>query len=197
MVVKLDKKHYTYSVAVITGAIVVSLLIGFFALRRAYTGNVKTAKEVKDKREILSVLEDKLDRLKELKSQEKELLEEKDKVLVALPEEKDVPRLFVEFDKMITDTGAYVESAKEDSATNTSATGTEAKSMPGVVNHNYTLQVTTSTYESIKNIIDNIEEARRLLNLKDITIDQKDDGFTLTLGVNAFSRENSKTGGTK
>lgn len=196
MAVKLDKKNYTYPVSVIAGALLICFLTGFFIVKVQYKTGVKLSKEIKTKGENLKKLESKLAKLQELKSREEELTSKKDRVLAALPEDKDVSRLFVEVEKMISDTGAFVESAKEGSGSQaaTSTTNSTNINIPGVANHSYDIMFNTSTYESIKNSLDNMEKALRLVSLDSFNVDADEggSGFKVTFGMKTYSREEAR-----
>lgn len=193
MVAKLNKENYMYPAAMVVGAVLVSIFIGFFIIKAQYNAGVKLSADIKEKEENLQKLETKLTKLQELKSKEAELIQKKDRVLAALPQDQDVSRLFVEVEKMISDTGAFVESAKEGSGVQTasSATATTNVNMPGIKNYSYNIDFTTSTYESIKNSLDNMEKALRLVNLDSfkISTDASGNGFKVTFGMKTYSRE--------
>ncbi|PIZ00372.1 hypothetical protein COY62_03150 [bacterium (Candidatus Howlettbacteria) CG_4_10_14_0_8_um_filter_40_9] len=182
-----------YPAAMVAGAVLVSIFIGFFIIKTQYNTGVKLSSDIKSKEENLQKLETKLTKLQELKSKEVELIQKKDRVLAALPQDQDVSRLFVEVEKMISDTGAFVESAKEGSGVQTASSATSATNvnMPGIKNYSYDINFTTSTYESIKNSLDNMEKALRLVNLDSFKIgaDASGNGFKVTFGMKTYSRE--------
>src|SRR3989304_5627798 len=103
MAVKLGNKHYTYIITVIAGTLLLSGLVGYFVVRPLLRSNSSYAKEVKENKDLLDALETKLETLKSLKSKERELLAEKERVLAALPEDKDVSRLFIQVEKIVSD----------------------------------------------------------------------------------------------
>ena len=67
----------------------------------------------------------------------------------------------------------------------------------GVKNYIYDIKFNTSTYESFKNTLSNVENALRLVNLNSLNIETKDNTFSLGLGLNAYSRDSSDEGGVK
>lgn len=195
MAVKLENKHYKYAATVISGALLGSLVIIFLIFRPLLNANKSTALEVKDKKELLNALENKLNRLKELKVKEESLLVQRDRVLVALPEDKDVSRLFVQIENMITDAGASVESTNEGTAAVTAVAAAPEVKISGINNYTYGVKFKTSTYESIKNIITNLETALRIASLDSISIDSSSNSFSVNMNIKTYSR--ASEGGNK
>jgi len=192
MVVDLEKKHYAYPSMVIGISIIIVLAIIFLAIRPIYRGNIKVVKETKVKRDELNALEDRLSSLKDLKDREADLTEEKNRVLVALPEGKDVPKLFVQLEKIISDTGASVESVEEGdlSTSTTSVASAKGENIKDVTNYKYKVAFTTPTYESFKNVLLNSEKALRLIDISAIDISYKDNSFAIKLSLDTYSRNN-------
>lgn len=188
MAVNLEKKHYKYLIAVLAGAIIISIIIAVFIIKPLYNLNSKSAKDIQEKKEVLSILEDKLGTLKGLKSKEEELNAEKKKVLHALPEDKDIPRLFVQLENMISSTGAIVESADESSEGGAVGSSAEIATMQDINNYKYSINFSTSTYESIKSVIVNTEEALRLVGVDNIKISSSDGGFSVGITINTYAR---------
>lgn len=190
MEVKVQNKYYFYPITVIAGAILICLTLALLFVKPLYKSVSSMNKDIKEKKVVLNALEDKLEKLKKLQSKEQELTEQKNKVLAALPEDKDVARLFVQLEDMVSDTGALVESATESNPLSASQNGTAVNSnISGVNNHNYILKFKTPTYESIKNSVQNAENALRLLNINSLSIDLREKEFVVEFGVKTYSRE--------
>jgi len=185
MAVKENNK-YLYAIAVVS-ANILFVLIMFFLLKGMMNKNKKISAEVNANKQKLEVLEDKLSKLKDLKGKEKELLEEKKRLLSALPEKKDIPRLFVQFEKMVETTGSKVSSAT--GGAGSAQALTTVQEIPGITTYDYEIKATTTTYESFKNVVLNSENALRLLNITGFTIATKDNkSFDVSFSLKAYGR---------
>lgn len=194
MALEVKKNKYFYAISLSFGMTIVAIFLLLVMVKPLYVGNKELSKEVKQKKEKLEALENKLGKLKELKKEEEKLVKQKEKVLAALPKDKDVSRLFVEFEKMVTTTGATVVSAKSNDNESSTTAGSQAtaQTIPGITLHNYEVKGTTSTYESIKNIIANSEGALRLVDINGFTFSKKDNSFDLSFNLKSFSRTEEK-----
>lgn len=191
MEIKIDKNKQMYAGLLVAGTLLLTILLSLLVVKPIYQANKKVSEEIKLKKSKLDGLENKLGKLKELKKEEALLLKEKERVLAALPEDKDVPRLFVQFEKMATSTGASVASAAGGQELSSAGSAAQVPSniSPNILKeHTYDLKVTTSTYESLKNIVGNAEDALRLVDIHNFSISKKESSFDVSFNLKTFSR---------
>lgn len=181
-----DKKvnEYTYITAVIGGALLVAVVLGFAALRPLYNSLKSTNLELKEKKEILTKLEANLENLKNLESKKEELVAKNQKVLSALPTNKDVPRLFVQLERIATSSGLQVTSVSESGE---SAPGTVTGLVTPVL---YRISGTATDYVSLKQALKNIETGLRIISAEKIDVQGSSAGTNLTVSllVKTYSR---------
>lgn len=179
-----DKKQstleYQYPLIAIGGALVVSLLLAIFIGRPVYSGMKKNSQELKEKKAVLAALETKLANLKVLKDQEAELKEKNEKVLAALPADKDVSRLFNQFESLAAASGVTIKKVAEASTTTT--TGSELIKPVG-----YQVTADARDYNSFKNLLLKMNDALRLLSVSDLSV-TKTEKMDVILNVSTYVR---------
>ncbi|MCL4386927.1 MAG: hypothetical protein M1355_00775 [Patescibacteria group bacterium] len=190
MAIELKSKNYLYAILVVSGSLLLIIILSFLIVKPLWESNSKIKQEVLANEQKLASLEDRLTKLKKYKEKEAELLKEKEKVLAVLPEDKDIPRLFVQFEKMVATTGASVVSADTTTDSAVASTGQvqQQQAVPGVTTYNYNLKVNSSTYEAIKNIVLNSESALRLMNISGFSISKKEGSFDVIFTLKSYAR---------
>lgn len=177
--------EYGYIVAVLAGSIIIALLLTLVAVRPLYLSLKKTNAEVKEKKIVLQKLEENLANLKSLDSRKAELEEKNQKVLSALPLGKDVPRLFVQMERIASAAGVQISGVSE--AQGTVATVAEAGQIMPLY---YQVTGTANNYRSLKTALKNIEDSLRLVSVDNINVQNAQTGDTLSISltVKTFSR---------
>lgn len=185
--VKKDSKlnEYGYIVAVTSGAVVIAIILGLVAVRPLYQSLRKTNLEVKEKRLVLQKLEANLANLKSLDSKKAELEEKNKKVLSALPAGKDIPRLFVQMERIAAAAGVQIGNVSETQG----IAATEASSGQ-IVPLYYQVTGNANNYRSLKTALKNIEEGLRLISVDNLNVQaaQSGDTLTISLTVKTYSR---------
>jgi len=194
MEIKFGKNNYLYSMAILGGSFFLSLILILFVIKPLYVGNQKLSEELIVKKNKSEALAQNLQTLKQYKSKEKEVKERYHKVLAALPEKKDVARIFSQFEKMVSSTGASVKSVNGSSASTAVAATPEVNTdqIQGLTVYTYTLDADTTTYESLKGVLTNTEIARRITEIDGFSITKNEDNFSLTFNLKTFARGDAK-----
>lgn len=190
---KMEKYQWAVGVVVIT--VIFVLIITFVLLIPSFKSLGKVNKEVKAKKADLNILEKKLTKLKELKVKENDLKEQEKVVNGAIPTKKEVGGLFIQLEKIMTDTGAsttgiteqaqVVSSSPTDGA-NPSAASTE---VVGISSVDYGGKVVFPSYDSFKNFLSLAEQARQFISLNIFIVNDTEDGtFAAELNYKAYYR---------
>lgn len=174
-------EEYKLPVVLVGGAVIISLLLVLLLGRPLWKGMQAKRTEVKSKREVLAVLEEKLENLKKLESRKEELKEKNSKVLAALPTDKDVARLFVQFESVAAQSGVSVKQVTESS---------EAEGEQGSVVKKLVYQVTSSSngYSELKSALSKFETALRLLSISEMDLTSSETQLSGNLKVTTFVR---------
>lgn len=188
MAIEISKNKYFYIASLIVGTVIISIILITGLIRPTINANADLTKEIKEKKENLNFLEEKLSILQNLKKEETRLLEEKEKVSVAFPEEKEVSRLFVQFEKMVSSTGANITSAINQASSQESPEAIKQGNTVNMNSHNYSVVGKTSTYESLKGIFSNSENALRLVGVDGINISRGETGYNFNINLKTYSR---------
>ncbi len=181
--------HNKYAYAVGLGA--ATFLIAIFAflviISPFYSKAKKLTAEAKTKKQELTYLTDKKSKLEELKNKEDELKQKAELVRNALPEDKDVGRLFIQLDELARSNKGLIKSVSEAGAANMAVT-TET-GVAGVQKNVYSVPIEFNKYEDYKTFITKAENALRLINVDSVSIKAKDTGeLSVTLDTTAYSR---------
>lgn len=189
---------YGYLALVIGGSVLVAVILGVVAVRPLYASLKKTNDELDEKKAVLEKLESNLANLKSLDSRKDEIKEKNAKVLSALPQDKDVPRLFIQMEKIAAGAGLAITSVSE----GTTATGTTAPaataettagttvSIPTINPHYYTVTGTAGSYTALRQALSKIEDGLRLISIEKVDVSGSQSGGSLTvnLSVKTYSR---------
>lgn len=191
-----DKKQtlydqYKYAVLVGLGSFVVLLILVFAIGKPLWAELQKSSATLKEKRAVLTKLEDKLANLKSLKDQEAELKVKNDKVLAALPTDKNVSRLFVQFENVASASGLTISGVSEAGAagsTNTSAPTVATNTTGAVREVTYNVTGNSNSYGDLKNALSNLEKALRILSVSKINVTSSGSNMTVNLSVSTYLR---------
>lgn len=179
-------QEYRYALTVGAGSIVIFLILVFAIGSPLYGEYKKNSAELKNKKAVLAKLEDKLENLRGLKDKESEIREKNKKVLAALPSDKDVSGLFVQFENIANLNGLAISSVQESTTTQAAQT-----SNPGSVRAvSYNVSATAADYASLKNALGKLELALRILNISKVEASGNlaDPSLNITLTVSTFVR---------
>lgn len=175
-------EEYKLPVILVGGSVIISLLLVLLLGRPLWNGMQQKKIEVKSKREVLAVLEEKLENLKKLESRKEELKEKNAKVLAALPTNKDVARLFVQFENAATQSGVTVKQVSESG-------DAETNQQSSVVNKLvYQVTSTTGGYSALKTALSKFETALRLLSISEMDLTSSETQLLGNLKVTTFVR---------
>ena len=189
---ELKTKDYSYILIASILTFIVALLIILFPIRFLWNSNQDLFKEVKEKRKELSYLEDKEGKLEKLEDRKEELEVQKDKVLNALPEEKDQARILTQVEYIAATAGFNAKENKDQSSESSAPLetpeGTVSKTPLGVTE--VPLEISSEgTYSALKTFLENIETAIRIINVGSMDISLKEEGtntLQITLKAKAF-----------
>lgn len=188
---KFTQGKYFYSTVVIALTVVVTIALFFLVISPFFSKAQSLTADAKVKQEELDKLEAKKAKLDELKSREEELKANAEKVRNALPEEKDVGRLFIEFDNMAKATGGTIKVVSEGGGSTGSAPGQTSSSdigSTGIQKITYTIPVTFKDYFGLKDFVNRTETALRLLKINGYQITVNDTGVTGNFTADSFVR---------
>jgi Tfp pilus assembly protein PilO len=186
-----DKKNQTftdYKMAILFGggATLVILILFFAVGMPLYKNMQKTSAELKAKKIEQAALETKLENLKKLQEKEADLKSQNEKVLSALPEDKGVSRLFVQFEKIAKDNGLDITSVSESSqGTVTAPAGTLAPVT-------YVVTGNVRDYKSLKAALSKIETALRVLSVSKVDVSGTGSNLSTTFNVTTYVRGTGK-----
>lgn len=177
-------KEYGYIFGVLVGSILISTILGLLAIRPLFISLKETNAEVKEKKIVLQKLEANLENLKNLESKKSELEEKNQKVLSALPEGKDVPRLFVQMERIASAAGVQITSVSESGET------TEAPISSQIIPLSYQISGSAGSYQALKKALADIEDGLRLITVEKMSIQggQTGESLSINLSVRTFMR---------
>jgi Tfp pilus assembly protein PilO len=175
-------EQYKYAVLVGAGSLVIALVLIFMVGSPLWKSYKESSRVLTEKKAVLAKLEQKLEKLKNLKSQEADLKTKNEKVVSALPTDKDVSRLFVQFENIASQNKYTIDSVSEGGA----ASGTNSTEFVKPVSYTVTGNVTD--YASFKGALLSLEKALRILNVSNISLNNLDDGLSGTLTVSTYVR---------
>jgi Tfp pilus assembly protein PilO len=182
---KLDE--YKYSVLVGVGSFLIAIVLIFAVGQPMLKGMQETGKKLKEKKEVLAKLQDKLETLKKLKEKESEIRDKNQRVSAALPTDKDISRLFVQFESIASQNGLRIDSVQEAGAA-TSSSAAASSSSGGVRAVSYTVTGTADSYASLKNALTKLEESLRILNVSKVEVTGQQGQLNVTLTVSTYVR---------
>lgn len=147
----------------------------------------KNTKEASETKIQLTLLKEKLENLKKLSEKEAEIKEKNAKVLAALPEDKDISRLFVQFENIATQSGLSVSQVSEGGAT-AATDGTAPDQTSLIIPVTYQVTATANDYASLKTALSSFEKALRLVSIDDFSATKGDPGINLNFNITTYKR---------
>ncbi len=185
-----EVKKYNYAIMLSTAGAIFSILIIFFAIKPLYQKNILLSSESKEKKIRYDNLITKKSNLAALKNKEAELRGMAEKVRSALPEAKEIGRLFIQLDSLVSESGGNIQSVSETNSEIVSAQTATASAFAGIDKYSYGMPLSFPSYFSFKNFLINSESALRILNIDSMDVSASDDGaINATLIVNTFVRK--------
>lgn len=190
---KSRNNKYTYAVVLSVVLVLGVVLLSLFVIKPLFADAQKVTKEVKDKKTELTKLQDKKAKLEALKDKEEELKKQAATISNALPESKDIGRLFIQINDIATGSGGTVKSVAESgSATagaTTTATPTTQTTFGNVQQSIYTIPIDFGSYFDWKNFVTKTETALRLVSIGDFTVNATDSGtMTSSVTITTYTR---------
>jgi Tfp pilus assembly protein PilO len=181
-------EEYKYAALMIGGGILVAILLVSLIgipIWKDMQKNTATAKARQDEYKMLS---DKLENLKKLSEKEKELKEKNAKVLAALPEDKDVSRLFVQFENIATQSGLTVKQVSEGGAAGTATQAPASTTTGDIIPVVYQVSATSKDYNSLKTALTNFEKALRIVSIDSFDVTNGESGMNINFNITTYKR---------
>ncbi len=180
-------KKYYYAIAVGAG-IFVGIIILSFVLSGLYKQSKKLTDEMNEKTNYLTQLQDRKKILDDLSSREDELKKDAAALSSALPDSKDIGRLFIQLNGLITDSGGSVKGIAG-GGTGDSGTGTSTTITSSLRKYSFTLPVNLQNYEAVKSLLTKTKKVIRLMDVSSISMSSPDGGkMDATVTINTYSR---------
>jgi len=198
------KKRKIFSPAVIIiGSVVIVVLAWFFVISPTLKDNEAKQKVIEVRRANLNILKDKLNKLKELSSQEDKIKEDTDKALAALPDNPDYARTLYQIERIGSQSGVFIKSISPsnlESGSTTAEGTTTTQVIPGVKELEYTLEIRGS-YENFKSFLTSFYKGIRVSKIKKIDFKSStgsSDSLDITITFSTFYKGggDSSSGGT-
>lgn len=194
-------KKYFWIVGVVLITIVVVILSAVFIITPSFKSINKISEELKVNQAEQKVVQQKLEKLKKLKVEEKELEEQSKIVSRAIPTKKEVGDAFIQLNGIAEAAGGErKETTIVDGASSGSGTsGTSVSpSIAGVNSLIYEGKISLANYGNFKVLLDNAEKSLRFIHLDRFSIDSKD-SFDVTMSYRGYYRDqnNNQTEGGK
>jgi len=183
------QKKYNY--ALIVGAVTFfgTLLLLGFVIYPLYGLASTVTKEYDQKNQELTDLKNKKVVLDKLKNEESTLRKQADTVASALPESKDVGRLFIQIDALAKNSNGTIKSVTGSNGTVTTATKSAGTGFTGIQKYTYTVPVSFKSYTDMKNFISQSKNALRLLNIDNVGITAGDTGsMDVNMTITTYAR---------
>jgi len=182
-------EQYYWMIGIVVGAIIIAILAIVFIVVPTIKSIKQVDGQLKEKKQILSVKEQKLAKLKELKVKEQELKEQSKIVYRAIPTKKEVGDVFIELSELEKGVGgSFTGTQKSDSASSTSASASSEGAASSVVDTmTYSNQVNLPNYDAFKVLLANSEKALRFVHLDHFSI-SGENNFSVNLTYKAYYR---------
>ncbi len=177
---KLGKNKYIIIVlgSTLFGVIILISLIG----RPLYSNLKETSEDLKERKIVLEKEQNNLSTLKNLESQKEDLIKKNEKVLAALPTNKDVSRLFVQYEAIAAKSGVKIDGVSE-ASTSEETVGNEL-----VYPVSYNVSLTAPNYSSFIESLKRMEDAIRILSISSLNISSSENSINASYVVNTFMR---------
>lgn len=163
-------EQYQAALIIGVGALLTVVVLGVFVGRPLWNGMIKSQANLKEKNQILAQEDARLANLKNLSDKEQELKDKNQKVLAALPEGKDVSRLFVEFENIAKADGLSITGTNEGDSGQPQAQTASSAPKALIIPVSYTITGDANGYGALKNVLAKFEQALRLVSVQKINI---------------------------
>lgn len=192
MVDKKQASKYQYAITVILASIFIAVAGGLFVGKPLYENLRRNGEEIEEKNLTLKKLEDNLTVLKNLDSRREELIEKNEKTLAAIPTDKDIARLFIQFERVANESSVYIKSVREKKtpSTNRSSKKDKDDNKGEIVEVYHEVAAESSSYGNIKKAFKNFEESLRILSITEVSIRKEGTNplLKITLLVKTYKR---------
>lgn len=178
--------EYKYPILMIGGSIIVAILLVSLIGLPLWNDLKKNTGDIKTTKSELDLLTEKLVNLKGLSSREAELKTKNEKVLAALPEDKDISRLFVQYENIAAQSGITVKKVSEGSESAAPTTGNESSEL--IIPVTYKIIGNATDYMAFKNSLTNFEKALRLVSIDSFDISNNTKDFNVTFNITTYKR---------
>lgn len=182
-----QENNFRFAIMVVVGSIFMSLVIGLVGGKYYYDQMTTNGAELKAKKLTRTELEEKLTNLKALKPQEEALKEKSKKVLAAIPDDKDLSRLFKQLEDISQASGVTVSKVTE---VNNLATGIAqnqtANADVSPIIHELTTKI--ADYNALKTSLAKYEDALRFLSLTQIEVDSRENSIEGKYTISTYKR---------
>jgi hypothetical protein len=189
MDIEFDKekiKKYYYALAV-GGATFVGAIILLIVINQMFAQSKKLTAEAVVKTQKLTQLQAKKAILDNLSSKETELKANALALSSALPEDKDIGRLFIQMNGVITDAGGSIKGIAGGSPSDTATSSTIGNTLK---KYSFTLPVNLANYDAVKSLLAKAKQALRLMDVTSISMSSPDGGtMDANITINTYSRK--------
>jgi len=186
MVAKNAEKYYWF-IGVLVASVAFTFILIFFAIVPSFKGIKKIEGEIKAKKAELSVLEEKLGKLKDLKTRESELKEKEAVVNKAIPTKKEIGELFIQLEGIINETGGSNDSIAEGQSGSGGSTAPGGL-VSGIESSSYGYSVAFPDYKNFKKFLERSENALRFISLENFSVSNSDNSFSVNLSYKTYYR---------
>lgn len=181
-------KSYYYSVFLIIGVFIITLLLVFLGIRPLLSNNKKLQGEVVAKRAELSKLEKKKMILENLKKKETEIKNDKEKVKTSLPSDKDLPKLLIQINGLVGGSGMPLKNLSLRESQVSSSETKDKEKASGISDFEATI-TSSGTYGNFKDFLAKAENALRLVNVNGFSIStSQGDALDLSIDLKTYFR---------
>lgn len=181
-------EEYKYAVLMIAGAILGVILLSTLIGMPVWKDMKKNSATAKARKDELTMLTEKLENLKNLSKKEKELKEQNAKVLAALPEDKDISRLFVQFENIAAQSGLSVKQVSEGGPAGASGTASTEPAKSAITPVTYQVSGTAKDYNSLKTALSKFEEALRIVSIDSFEVTSGTSGMNVNFTITTYKR---------
>jgi Tfp pilus assembly protein PilO len=187
------KSKYQYVIIMITASLFIAIAGALFVGKPLYANIKNSEQERAEKSLTLEKLENKLAVLKNLESRQEELVEKNKKTLSAIPTDKDIARLFMQFEKVANSSSVYINTVQEQEDDFSTNENTEVSvTLPNTifpVTHHVTAE--SSSYGNLKKALKNFEESLRILSIEQVSLSRESDAggkLKINLTIKTYKR---------
>lgn len=188
-----SQKESRYILIIVGGSIFISLFLGFLIGRPLYINIERTNQEIKERKLTLDKLRQNLASLQKLEEKKEELEKKNSLLIAAIPDDKDISRLFYQFEATAKKANVNITSVSEAGGSNLVTTSTPQENQPLPENLiitpiSYQVVAQTNSYANLKEALSNIEASLRILSVDKVNINESNGRLNIRLTVNTYKR---------